>query len=657
MDFTHSSRKGWRLLRHLGEASLPVKTKSSIDPNKIASVIASNSTMILPDKSFKCEMKKKLRKLKDSLDTNTEFDRPFTPEELDTAINSIKLGKAAGLDGLYPEFLKKLGKRPKLWVLKFLNQILKLSKLPPLLMKSNIIAILKPGKCAEDPTKYRPIALLSTMYKLLERVIYNRIKYQVDSKLPADEAGFRENRSCVEQLLTLTSHIEAGFEQNLKTALALVDLSSAYDTIWRTGFMWKFYTVIPCKGLGRLVNQMLSNRIFRVFINDRSSRPRRINNGFPQGSVCAPTYFNLYTSDMPPTRSTKFSFADDLGLATQVKTFEMGEENLEHDLHIMKAYYIKWCLCLNEGKTEVTMFHLNNSMATRQLNVYLDGERLEHNVSPKYLGLPLDRSLSFKLAMEQRAEKLKVRNNLIQKLAGSNWGSSGNVLRTAVLTLVFSAAEYASPVWYGCNHTDKVDVQLNVAMRVITGAVDSTPVPWLHVLSNIEPPQVRRKLAAHKEWEKCLDESRTYELPIKNFLLNPPPPRLSSRSPIWKDTEIQDPNFNAHEQWKNYWNGSPDFSNKHLIEEPHRKLEGFNLPRREWRMLNRFRSGHGCSGEQMHRWQFRDSPYCDCGNNVVQSMEHILNECRSRKFNGNINTLHSANAGAISWLSGLDIEI
>lgn len=59
--------------------------------------------MILPDKSFKCDIKKKLRKLKDSLNTNTEFDRPFTLEELDTAINSIKLGKAAGLDRVSEE--------------------------------------------------------------------------------------------------------------------------------------------------------------------------------------------------------------------------------------------------------------------------------------------------------------------------------------------------------------------------------------------------------------------------------------------------------------------------------------------------------------------------------------------------------------------------
>lgn len=95
------------------------------------------------------------------------------------------------------------------------------------MMKTIIIAILKPGKAADDPTKYRPIALLSTMYKLLERLIHNRIKEPIDNSLPDYQAAFRENRSCVEQLLALTTHIETGFENGLKTAIALVDLSSA----------------------------------------------------------------------------------------------------------------------------------------------------------------------------------------------------------------------------------------------------------------------------------------------------------------------------------------------------------------------------------------------------------------------------------------------
>lgn len=87
MDFTHSSRKGWRLIRHLGEASKPAKIKSNMEPNKIASVIVQNSKKISPEHSFKCKIETKLRKLKKSL-TATELDNPFSLEELDEAIQS-----------------------------------------------------------------------------------------------------------------------------------------------------------------------------------------------------------------------------------------------------------------------------------------------------------------------------------------------------------------------------------------------------------------------------------------------------------------------------------------------------------------------------------------------------------------------------------------
>lgn len=125
------------------------------------------------------------------------------------------------------------------------------------------------------------------------------------------------------------------------------------------------------------------------------------------------------------------------------------------------------------------------------------------------MGLPLDRSLTFKPALEQKAKKFCARNNLIRKLVGTNWGANGNVLRTSVLSLVYSTAEYAAPVWYKSAHTNKVDVELNIAMRTITGAVDSTPLPWLHVNSNIAPPHLRRNLAAHNQWQKCFDNSRS----------------------------------------------------------------------------------------------------------------------------------------------------
>jgi hypothetical protein len=120
-------------------------------------------------------------------------------------------------------------------------------------------------------------------------------------------------------------------------------------------------------------------------------------------------------------------------------------------------------------------------------------------VHPKYLGVTLDRSLTFKTQLEKVALKVNARVNLIRKLDGTNWGCDADTMRTASLALVFSAAEYCAPVWLNSAHTHKVDVQLNNAMRLITGTVKSTELQWLPVLSNIPRPKPRREAALFRE--------------------------------------------------------------------------------------------------------------------------------------------------------------
>jgi len=55
--------------------------------------------------------------------------------------------------------------------------------------------------------------------------------------------------------------------------------------------------------------------------------------------------------------------------------------------------------------------------------------------------------------------------------------------------------EYGAPVWSNSVYSGKVDTHLNSAMRLISGVVQSTPIPWLTVLSNIVPPEIRRNEA------------------------------------------------------------------------------------------------------------------------------------------------------------------
>jgi len=69
--------------------------------------------------------------------------------------------------------------------------------------------------------------------------------------------------------------------------------------------------------------------------------------------------------------------------------------------------------------------------------------------------------LSYREQLTKTAGKLKNRNNLLMKLAGSTWGASTNTLRSSALALCYPAAEYCAPVLSCSAHTSQVDVQLN----------------------------------------------------------------------------------------------------------------------------------------------------------------------------------------------------
>ena len=161
----------------------------------------------------------------------------------------------------------------------------------------------------------------------------------------------------------------------------------------------------------------------------------------------------------------------------------------------LQTYLQKRRLKLSETKTVLSAFHLTNREAKRELSVELNGKLLSFSDTPKYLGITLDRSLTYRRHLESLRKKLSARVSLIRRLAGTIWGAGASVLRTATLALVYSTAEYCAPVWCRRAHTRLIDPVINNALRIVTGCLLPTPTNYLTVLAGIPPAELRRRQA------------------------------------------------------------------------------------------------------------------------------------------------------------------
>ena len=143
------------------------------------------------------------------------------------------------------------------------------------------------------------------------------------------------------------------------------------------------------------------------------------------GSVLAPLLFNIYTNDQPLPESTqRFLYVDDLCITVQNKSFEMVEQHFRKALPILTLYYQNNRLKSNPAKTQSCLFHLPNHHATRKMNIIWNRTPISLDKYPVYLGVTMDRTLSFKEHTRKLKAKIQSRNTLLSKLGNSKWGAN-----------------------------------------------------------------------------------------------------------------------------------------------------------------------------------------------------------------------------------------
>ena len=115
------------------------------------------------------------------------------------------------------------------------NQIWMTDSFPSNWREAELLMFCKPDKVRTSRSSYRPIALTSSLCKLLEKIINNRLMHDLEScgHISPNQYGFRKLRSCPDSLARLEADILEAFARKQHLVAVFFDVSKAYDTTWR----------------------------------------------------------------------------------------------------------------------------------------------------------------------------------------------------------------------------------------------------------------------------------------------------------------------------------------------------------------------------------------------------------------------------------------
>jgi len=157
--------------------------------------------------------------------------------EIKQALKELKRGKAAGVDNILPEVLKVDLDITANMLHPLFERIRNEGKMPNDWKCGLLIKIPKKGDTA-NCDNWRGITLLSIPSKVFTRILLNRIKEHVNYRVRREQAGFRPNRSCIDQINTLRIMIEQCIEWSSQLYAVFIDFEKAFDSVNREA-MWK----------------------------------------------------------------------------------------------------------------------------------------------------------------------------------------------------------------------------------------------------------------------------------------------------------------------------------------------------------------------------------------------------------------------------------
>ena len=497
------------------------------DPKEIANALAKSLSNV---SSFK---KKSENFIKHKNDTEKEinfdsqiyeaYNSPISFHEIRDILQNSN-DSATGEDEVHYFMLKNLSDDNLMYIKHFFNLIFLKHLFPKKWQDTLVIPILKPDKDPQDPLSYRPISLISCIYKLLDKIINNRLVWFLEKNnfLSNSQNGGRKGRSTMDNVASLVSEISHSFVHQKYHVTIFLDLEKAYDTCWKFHILQELKKFKMHGNLPIFVKNFLENRTVHVNAGKEKSDHFPLDMGIPQGSALSGTLFliaiNPILSKLSP-QVYKSLFIDDCRISVSAYDLQSAKTNLQFALNQLQNWCCKTGFSFSAKKSKVLIFHKKRRTMEPKIELFLNDKKLDCVKEFKFLGVIFDQKLSWLPHFTMLKQEVNNRLKILKIVTNSKFNTNNKILLNIYKSLILPKLEYGSVAYHTAPPTTlaMLDPLHHQGLRICLKAFRTTPFESLYVESGIPSLQNRRKLSCCQFYFRCLEYPNNY---CNKILLN-----------------------------------------------------------------------------------------------------------------------------------------